>query len=390
MSKTSNRILQVLPAFETGGVEQGTFDIAHALTMDGHHAFIASQGGSMVKNLPQSNCTHISMDLNTKNPAKILKNSLALKKLIQEERIDIVHARSRAPAWSALIACRQTQTPFVTTFHSTYGLHNPFKIWYNSVMTRSDRIIAISRFIEQHIDEHYSHYVQKRSCQIDLVYRCVDLGKFIHTDDVTRRAQQLRKTWNIPKDHKVIVLPGRVVRRKGHKTLLNALKQLKQDKWTCLFVGIANQDSQYVKEIKQQIQLLNWEQKVKCVGNCTDMPSVNLLADVVVVNSTVPEAFGRTMAEAGAMGTPVIASNIGAAPEIIEPGKTGWLISPDDTESLAEHLNIALSMTDQQKAAFSQRSQKRIQSLFSKDEMCRKTLEIYEQVIETARKVKSH
>ncbi|MEN8236282.1 MAG: glycosyltransferase family 4 protein [Pseudomonadota bacterium] len=386
MSQALYRVLQVLPAFDTGGVEQGTFDIAHALVRNNHHAFITSEGGSMVRDLPQSNCNHIFMGLNTKNPVKIFKNSLSLKKLIQDECIDLVHARSRAPAWSAYIACKQTQTPLVTTFHSTYGHQNRFEVWYNSVMTRADRIIAISEFIDQHIRRIYSPYIQGQERQIDIVHRCVDLEKFTCNIANAKQAQQLKEMWGVPNDHRVIVLPGRVVRRKGHKILLKALENLKNGKWTCLFVGKTNPDSKYVKELRQQIKELSWEQKIKFVGNCTDMPAVNLLADVVVVSSTVPEAFGRTMAEAGAMGTPVIASNIGAAPEIIEHSKTGWLISPDDTESLTKQLEIVFSMSNQQRESLAQTARNRIHSLFSKDEMCRKTLEIYAQVIEGARK----
>lgn len=387
MPKKQYRILQVIPAFETGGVEQGTLDVAHALAKEGHSAFVVSEGGSMVTGLPQSNAFHIQINLNTKNPAKIFKNSLRLKKLIREERIDLVHARSRAPAWSAYLACKQTKTPFVTTFHSTYGHKNPLEIWYNSVMVRGTRIIAISNFIRQHIIHYYQPYTKNSECQIDIIHRGVDLERFNVHNIKEERCQHLRDKWNIPKDHSIIIVPGRVVRRKGHKLLLEILKNLSHDKWICLFVGKVDPNSQYTREINQKIKSLNLQSQVKVVGNCTDMPAVNLLATIVLVNSTVPEAFGRTMAEAGAVGTPVIASALGAAPEIIEHGKTGWLIPPDNPNVLTEHLNKALSMTSQQREAFSERAQKRIRGLFTKETMCEKTLKLYEEVIAKHRAV---
>lgn len=389
MSQLPYRILQVLPAFDTGGVEQGTFDIAHALVKENHHAFIASQDGRMIKDLPQSNCRHIFMDLNTKNPFKIFENSRSLKKLIQDEHIDLVHARSRAPAWSAYLACRQTNTPYITTFHAAYGHQNAFKKCYNSVMAKGERIIAISDFIANHIFSQYSKYLPDAKVEtVQTIHRGIDCQQFDPKKVAFERLQNLKKEWGLLEDTPLILLPARLTRIKGHITLIKALKQLKIRDYTCVIVGQPARGSNYHEELRKLIAHLGLEDKVKLIGHCQDMPAANLLADVVIVPSLVPEGFGRTMAEAGAMGVPVIASNIGAAPEIVEHGKTGWLIPPGDAENLAKHIDIALSMTSQQKEALAQNAQKRIRELFSKEVMCQKTLEVYAQVIEAKKQGK--
>ena len=199
MSQTQLRVLQILPAFETGGVEQGTFDIAHALVETGKTAFIASEGGQMQQHLPPRDCTHISVKLNTKNPVSILKNSFTLKNIIEKNDINIVHARSRAPAWSGWLACKLTNTPFLTTFHSTYGYKNFIKRWYNAIMVKGTHIIAISQFIKDHIQNVYSGYLKPNS-KIHIVHRCVDLKKFHSKSRVDHQSACLKKAVENPKE----------------------------------------------------------------------------------------------------------------------------------------------------------------------------------------------
>ncbi len=378
------RILQVIPAFEVGGVEQGTLDIAHALAREGHSAFIASEGGSMVQRLPQSNTIHIAMNLATKNPAKIFKNSLRLKKLIRAESIDLVHARSRAPAWSAYFAALQTDTPFITTFHAAYGHQNKIKLWLNSVMARGEALIAISDFIANHIQDHYSKQIVKRNSKIHTIHRGIDCEYFDSQNVEMDRIIKLRRKWQIPDDHQVIGLPGRLTRIKGHLPFLRAIQKLREkglNSFTCVLIGPENPNSNYAGEIDSFITQHNLSSWVKKVGPCSDMPAANLLADVIVVPSTVPEGFGRTIAEASAMGTPVIASNLGAAPELVTHAQTGWLVPPEDHHEIACYLEKALKLPADTRKKMGDAAQAKIRAAFTKETMCEKTLKLYGEII---------
>ncbi len=372
-------VLQVLPALNTGGVERGTVDIAEAVVEAGGEALVASEGGRLAHELQRAGAEHIVLPLASKNPLVILRNIGRLRRLIRSRDVDIVHARSRAPAWSALFACRGTGARFVTTFHGTYNRAAPFKTLYNSVMTRGVRVIAISHFIANHMAEIYK--VERR--RIRVVHRGVDLNLFDPRQVPAARVINLAKQWRLPEDVRVIMLPGRLTRWKGQALLIEALTRIDTDRLRCLIVG-GEQGSSYRRELDRLVAKLGLESVVQFVGDCTDMPAAYMLADVVVSASTDPEAFGRVMVEAQAMGKPVVAAGHGASAELVLPDETAWLFEPDDAESLADALGQAMRLGADARAILAQRAMANVRANFSKEMMCAKTLEVYGEILREA------
>ena len=370
-------VLQVVPNLLTGGVERGTVDVSAALVQAGWRSVVVSAGGPMVREIERAGGVHVTLPTDSKNPFVVRRNVRRLADLITLHRIDLVHARSRAPAWSAWSAAQRTGRPFVTTFHGVYNAGGPLKQWYNSIMTRGLRVIAISEFVGRHIAARYG-VPQNR---IRVIHRGIDFTAFDPQHVSQPRIIQLAREWRLPDGVPVIILPGRLTRWKGQLLLIDALATLGRHDVCCLLVGSDQGRTKYRKEIEQHVRRRGLEGVVRMVDNCRDMPAAYMLADVVVSASTDPEAFGRIVAEAQAMGRPVIAPNHGAAPEIVVPGETGWLVAPGDPAALAAALDMALKLDADQRAVLADAAIEHVRRRFTREQMCAATLDVYKEVL---------
>lgn len=371
-------ILQVLPSLYSGGVERGTVDIAEAIQSQGWMSIVASGGGPIANEVLRVGAMHIKLGLNTRNPFLYWRNSNALVDLIREKDVKIIHARSRAPAWGALRAAKITGIPLVTTFHGTYGTENALKRWYNSVMLRGDKVIAISNFIARHIEENYQNF---DASKLIIIPRGVDLVAFDPSSIASSRIIKLSQKWRIPDGIPIIMFPARFARWKGHQILIDALAKMKTKEFLCLIIGRNDNHYSYFRQLEKLVDKLNLETKVRFINHESDMPAAYMLADVVVSASTNPEAFGRVSAEAQAMGRPVIASDHGGSKETIVSGKTGWLIKPGDDVSLASALDEALGLDRWKREIMAARATKHIFNNFNLTKMRRDTIEVYRDLI---------
>jgi glycosyltransferase involved in cell wall biosynthesis len=371
-------ILQVLPAMGNGGVERGTIEIAQAIVRAGGRALVASAGGPNVARLQRAGAEHIELPLASKKPWTILANRKRLRRLIAAERVSLVHARSRAPAWSAGPAARAAGVPFVTTYHGSYNEGSWFKKRYNCIMVSADRIIAISHFIADLIQRRYGTPAD----HITVIHRGADLTQFRPEAVGAARLTKLQQAWGIQEDTRVVLMPGRLTRWKGQAVLIEAVARLRERRSLAGIAVVMAGDAGKKSSYRQELLALARRHKLSppeviLPGHCDDMPAAMQLADVVLSTSIEPEAFGRVMAEAGALGKPVIATNIGAAPEIVVPGETGWLVPPGDAEALAAALDAALLLSEEQRAAMRQTALARVRARFSVEAMCAKTLAVY-------------
>jgi glycosyltransferase involved in cell wall biosynthesis len=370
-------ILQVLPSLVTGGAERGTIDIAAALSRAGATALVASSGGPMARELERWQARHLTLPLASKNPVVMARNVLRLERVIRDYGVDIVHARSRAPAWSALAAARRCGIPFMTTFHAPYNFKSVPKRLYNSVMARGDRVIAISGFIRHHILQNYSTDPDR----IRVIHRGIDLDAF-NPDNVNRpRLIDLARAWRLPDDRRTIMLPGRLTRWKGQAVLIDAVARLNRRDVLCLLVGSDQGRSGYRRELEARVAALGLEGMVQLVDHCADMPAAYMLADVVVSASSDPEAFGRVIVEAQAMGRPVVVTDHGAVAETIDPGRTAWTVPPGDPEALAAALDEALSLDTEQRARLGENAIAFVASRFSRERMAEETLAVYGELL---------
>ena len=373
----SPNVLQVLPALVTGGVERGTVDIAEAIVRAGGRAVVASEGGPMVRELDRAGAEHVQLPLASKNPLVIYKNIARLVELIRKENIDIIHARSRAPAWSAWFASRRTHRSLITTFHGTYGYSSGPKRWYNSVMTRGERVIAISDFIGGHVHQIYG----VPASRIRVGHRGIDVERFDSASITAERVIQLAEEWRLPDGQPVVMLPGRLTRWKGQNVFIEAVKILNRDDVQFLMVGSDQGRLDYRRELEQRIEREGMSGVIHVIDHCHDMPAAYMLTDLVVSASTEPEAFGRVIAEAQSLGRPVIATDHGGARETVIEGETGWLTKPGDAASLAAAMASALNQSEEERQACAERCTRYIRENFSKDQMCGRTLDIYEEVL---------
>ena len=369
------RVLQVLPALDVGGggVERSTIDIAGALVEAGGAAVVASAGGQRLHELERAGATHLQMPLASKNPLVMRGNIERLAAVIRQHDIDIVHGRSRAPAWSALAAAHRTGRRFVTTFHGTYNGRGAFKRWYNSVMVRGDLVIANSEFTAQHIRDNFT----VDPARIRVVPRGIDIEIFNPNAVSPERVIQLARQWSLPDGMPVIMLPGRLTRWKGQTVLLDALAQLGGGEVRCLLVGADQGRSRYRRELQSRIPARHLDSVVHVTGHGADMPAAYMLADVVVSASTEPEGFGRVVAEAQAMGRPVVVSAHGGAIEQIKDGETGWGFTPGDPGALAAGLRSALSLNAAGRERLARAASDHVRAHYTKGGMCAATLAIY-------------
>jgi len=368
-------VLQILPRLDQGGVERGTVEVAAALTEAGWRAVVASAGGRLVHEIERVGGRHVTLPLASKNPAIIMANVQRLVSVIVREDIDIVHARSRAPAWSAMLAARRTSRHFVTTFHGAYSARSALKRRYNSVMARGERVIAISRFIAVHAAERYAIAPDR----IRVIERGVDLDLFNPDRVAAPRIIQLAKAWRLDDGKPVVMMPARVTELKGHLVLVDALARLGRQDLHCLFIGAGR--GGYRKVVERRIAERGLTGVCRFIDHCADMPAAYMLADVVVSASIRPEGFGRVIAEGLAMGRPVIATDHGGAGEVVEHCVTGWLVPPGDAQALALTLREALALDPGQRHALADRAIAAIGGRFSRALMTRRTIAVYEEVL---------
>lgn len=370
-------ILQVLPELRTGGVERGTIEITGALAKAGWKPLIASAGGGMLAQLAYVGGEHITLPLASKHPWQIWRNARSLEKLIRMRGVDIIHARSRAPAWSAWLAAKRANIPFMTTFHGVYGIHPEIKKKYNAVMTRGDRVIAVSNFVADHIVNHYPIDQAK----LRIIHRGVDLAQFDPARVLPQRMVDLSARWHVPDGVPIILMPGRVTRWKGQHVLLEALGKLPHRNFCCLVVGDDMGHPGYRQEMEKMVDTYKLDGTIRFVGNTAHMAEAYMLADLVVAPSIEPEAFGRVPVEAQAMAKPVIATHHGGACETIIDGATGWLVKPGDADDLARAVENALAMPRQEKERIGQQAMEHVRTHFSAEMMCAKTLDVYWELI---------
>lgn len=384
--KTQGRrlcVLQVLPSLAVGGggVERSALDVASALTAAGHKSLVASSGGPLAHELSRAGATHIQLPLAAKNPLTMYLNIGRLTRLIERHGVDIIHARSRAPAWSAMGAARRAGIRYLTTFHGTYnftdGALGRLKHKYNSVMAKADMVIANSEFIAEHVRRNYP----VDPARLRVIPRGIDLDRF---DPDTLRADQVPKAaerWNLAETVPTIMLPGRLTRWKGQEILIDAVAQLPVRPLCCLLVGSDQGREGYRRRLEARIRARGVEDVVRIVGHSDDMPAAYMLADIVVSASTDPEAFGRVVAEAQAMGRPVIVSNHGGTVEQVIDGETGWLFGSGDAADLAEKLEAALRLDGPARDKLAARAISHVREHYGRDRMCAATLSVYEELI---------
>lgn len=370
-------VLQVIPALISGGAERGTVDVAAALAASGWSAFVASSGGPMEHQLRRAGAQHLTLRLASKNPMVMRRNVAALVEVIRRHKIDIVHARSRAPAWSAWAAARATGRRFVTTFHSAYDTDLPLKRHYNSVMAKGERVIAISRFVGDHVAQMYGVGADR----LRVIPRGVDLAAFDARRVGGERVAALAEQWRVPVDARVVMLPGRLTRWKGGLDFIAAIARLGRGDLCCILVG-AEQRRGFRRELEAAIEQQAAAGMFRVVDACRDMPAAYALSDVVVSASTDPEGFGRVIVEAQAMGRPVVATDHGGARETIVPGATGWLARPGDPPSLAAAIEAALGLTPAGRTAFAARARAHIMACgYTSEAMCGRTIDVYEELL---------
>ena len=380
-------ILQAVPRLETGGSEQAAVEIAEALARAGASALVATEGGRMATAVTEAGGEIVPLPMASKNPLTILANARRLMRLIEERGVDLVHARSRAPAWSAFIAARRTGRPFVTTYHGAYDNVGPFKNFYNSVMGRGDRVIANSRYTADLIAARQ----QGARERIRVIYRGIDETKFDPLVIPAGSVARIREQWGVPPGIKIVLQIARLTWLKGHRQTIEAAAQLSRqgglEDAAVIFAGDAPGKAAYRQELIELIASHGLGDKVRLVGHCHDVAAAFLAAHVALLPSLVPETFGRTSIEAQAMGCPVILSDIGGLPETIislaqdKVRFTGWLVPPGDTEALAAGLRAALALGPAERTQIGSRASDRARAEFALSQMQTKTLAVYDELL---------
>ncbi|MBV8849663.1 MAG: glycosyltransferase [Methylobacteriaceae bacterium] len=383
-------ILQIVPELDSGGAERAAIDIAEALAGAGARALVATEGGRLISELQAKGGIAIRFPAATKNPFAMAANVSRLTHLLRAERVDLMHARSRAPAWVALAAARRARVPLVTTFHGIYSGRSPIKLNYNSVMVRGAVTIANSAFTAEHIAKTYP----QASERIAVIYRGVDFRRFSPGAVDPMRVRRLRDAWKIAPHEQIVLMPARMSERKGHRVLIEAaalLKAQREQGFAVVLAGGGGKGGTYARDVDKLIAKAGLTEMVRRVGHCDDMPAAYLAASVVAVPSTEPESFGRVAVEAQAMATPVVVSELGGLRETslvspnVPPGRrTGWHVPPGDAAALAAALGEALALGAASRDALGSRARAFVQANFSLSRMCAETLTIYERLLDLA------
>jgi glycosyltransferase involved in cell wall biosynthesis len=377
MSKKKITLLQVLPSLQVGGVERGTVDIAVYAAANGFNSIVISNGGRMVSEAETGGAKHIKLPLASKNPLVMIKNIFAIKDIIKKYNVDIVHARSRAPAWSAYFATHKTAAKFVTTFHGTYSFKFIFKRFYNSIMTKGIKVVAVSNFVKSHILENY----KCASSKIKVIHRGVDENKFNAEKISSKDIKKFKSELDINESTPIIFMPARITRWKGQDLLFKALRNIAEMDFVCVIAGSYGKSGEYFNELQNLLVVTGLYKKVRFIGDAINLPVLYAASDVVINASRRAETFGRISIEAQSMGKPIIATAIGGSIETIINGETGFLFPVDDEKQLASSIQKILNMSASEKAEIALKARKNIVDNFTLHKMCEETIAIYKEVL---------
>ena len=378
------KVLQVIPKLGYGGAETGCYDLAHYLPENNCSSYIVTSGGELLKFIDRKKVKVIKLPVHSKNPFLMLFNSIALIFIILLNNISIVHARSRAPAWSCLLATKITRRKFVTTFHGTYNFKNPFKKFYNSVMVRSDLIIAGSNFIFSHINQNYPKYLNLKK-KFLVIFRGINVDYFDSSTTLDNEENRLISDWEVDKNKKIILMPGRLTAWKGQETFIEALnlvnKELGYDSFNAVILGSDQGRDIYTKKIKRLAEQYRLTSQLKFIEHCKNMPLAYKISDIVVSASVEPEAFGRVAVEAQSMEKPIIASDIGGSNETIVDNITGFLFQSGNAEALSKKIVEALQLDESRLKSIGIEGRKNIIKKFNVEKMCFSTYSEYKKLL---------
>ena len=378
------KVLQVIPKLGYGGAETGCYDLAHYLPENNCSSFIVTSGGELLKFIDRKKVKLIKLPVHSKNPFLMFFNSIALIFIILVNNISIVHARSRAPAWSCLFATKITRRKFVTTFHGTYNFKNPFKKFYNSVMVRSDLIIAGSNFIFSHINQNYSKYLGLKK-KFLVIFRGINVDYFDKSTTLDDEENRLISDWEVDKNKKMILMPGRLTAWKGQEIFIEALnlvnKELGYESFNAVILGSDQGRDIYTKKIKRLAEQYRLTNQLKFVEHCKNMPLAYKISDIVISASVEPEAFGRVAVEAQSMKKPIIASDIGGSNETIIDNETGFLFQSGSAEALSKKIVEAIQLDESRLKSIGIEGRKNIIKKFNVEKMCFSTYSEYKKLL---------
>ena len=381
---TKLNVLQVIPKLGYGGAETGCYDIAHFLSENDCGSFLATSGGELLKFIKKDKVKLLRLPVHSKNPLLVLFNTLVLIVYIVICKINIIHARSRAPAWSCYFASLITRRVFVTTFHGTYNFKSNLKKFYNSIMLRAKLTIAGSNFIFGHINENYSEYLNKEK-KLRVIFRGINVDYYNSKNISVLKQEKLKNEWGLSSNKFTILLPGRLTYWKGQEKFIESLNILIEDynitNFQAIILGSDQGRKVYSKKLINLVQRYSLNKKVKFISHCKEMPLAYSLADVVVSSSIEPEAFGRVSVEAQSMGKPIIASNIGGSKETIINKKTGFLYKHDDPRELAKSINTVIQLSPDELKSIGNEGRKNITKKFDVEIMCQSNLKEYKRLI---------
>ncbi len=384
--KKKIKVLQVIPKLGYGGAETGCYDLAHFLPEQGCKSFIVTSGGVLLKFIKKEKVKVFRLPVQSKNPILILFNAIIISLIILIYNINIVHARSRAPAWSCLIATKITSRKFVTTFHGTYNFSNRFKKFYNSVMVRSHLIIAGSNFIFSHINENYGDFFLNRKRKLLVIFRGINANYFNPQKISLSKIEKFSKKNSIDRNKFIILLPGRLSFWKGQKIFIEALKLLSEQNNNQPFEGIIIGGDQgrsvYKKQLIALVERYRLKKIIKFIDHCDEMPVAYKIANLVCSCSSEPEAFGRVSVEAQSMGIPIVASDIGGSTETIVKDKTGFLFKSGDSNALTNAIIMVMQKDYNSLKSIGFEGRKNILKKFDVDKMCHTTFTEYKKLIE--------
>ena len=386
MNKMTSKInvLQVIPKLGYGGAETGCYDIAHYLAEQECGSYIATSGGDLLKFVKKNKVGIFKIPVHSKNPVLIFINSIIISFLILIKKINIVHARSRAPAWSCYLACLFTNTIFVTTFHGTYNFKSKLKKFYNSVMLRSKLTIAGSNFIFGHINDNYNEYLNKKK-KLRVIFRGINVDYFNQKNISILKQEKLKKEWGLETNKFNILMPGRLTYWKGQEKFIEALNILVEDynvsNFQAILLGSDQGRKVYSKKLHSLVERYSLTKKIKFINYCKEMPLAYSLADVVISASVEPEAFGRVAVESQSMCKPIIASNIGGSKETVLNKKSGFLYKHDDPRELAKYINTVIQLSQEELKLMGNEGRKNITKKFDVEVMCDSNLREYKKLL---------
>jgi glycosyltransferase involved in cell wall biosynthesis len=382
---TKIKVLQVIPKLGYGGAETGCYDLAHFLAEQNCKSFLITSGGELLKFIRRDKVKIIRLPVQSKNPIIMFINSIIIFLIIIIYNIDIVHARSRAPAWSCLWACFFSRKKFVTTFHGTYNFSGRLKHFYNSIMVRSKLIIAGSNFIFEHISKNYSKYLNPKKKKLMVVFRGINLEYFNLKNTSEKKVRSLATTWNIDTNNFIILIPGRLTRWKGQEIFIESLNLLLKENpkknFHAIILGSNQGRHLYSKKLLLLVEQHRLRKKISFIENCKEMPVAYKLADVVVSSSIEPEAFGRVTVEAQAMSKPIVASDIGGSRETILNGKSGILYNSNDPKELAKAIGKIMNLDKDSLSLMGEAGRKNVEKKFNVDQMCQTTFTEYKKLL---------